>query len=145
MFLVEAQSRHWNGGTKMDRSILGGTLRSALIALALVAMVGCSGSGGSDSGSVQLGGVPVGTGTAMLSWAPPTTNTDGTPTDLLGFRVYLGSSPQNLQPIRLVSALDTSVVIDSLPAGQHYFAVTAVSLNGAESAFSNIETKTIST
>ena len=79
----------------------------------------------------------------MLSWAPPTTNTDGTPADLLGFRIYLGSSPQNLQPIRLVSALDTSVVIDNLPVGQHYFAVTAVSLNGAESAFSNIETKTI--
>lgn len=79
----------------------------------------------------------------MLSWAPPTTNTDGSPADLLGFRVYRGSSPQSLQPIRLVSALDTSVVIDSLPVGQHYFAVTAVSLNGAESAFSNIETKTI--
>lgn len=127
----------------MDRSTLGGTLRSALIALTLVAMAGCGSSGGSDSGSVQVRGAPVGTGTAMLSWAPPTTNTDGTPADLLGFRIYLGPSPQNLQPIRLVSALDTSVVIDSLSAGQHYFAVTAVSLNGAESAFSNIEAKTI--
>ena len=127
----------------MDRSTLGGTLRSVLIALTLVAMGGCGSSGGSDSGSVQLGGGPVGTGTAMLSWAPPATNTDGSPVDLLGFRIYRGSSPQSLQPIRLVSALDTSVVIDSLPAGQHYFAVTAVSLNGAESAFSNIETKTI--
>ena len=128
----------------MDRSTLGGTLRSALIALTMAVMVGCSGSGGSDSSPVQRGRVPVGTGTAMLSWAPPATNTDGSPVDLLGFRVYLGSSPQNLQPIRLVSALDTSVVIDRLPVGQHYFAVTAVSLNGAESAFSNIENKTIS-
>ena len=133
---------YWNGGTLMDRSKLGGTLGFILIALALTALVGCGTSGGSD-GSLPVAGAPAGTGTAVLSWAPPTTNTDGTPADLLGFMVYVGSSPQNLQPVQLVSALDTSVVIGGLAAGQYFFAVTAVSLDGAESAFSNIESKTI--
>jgi hypothetical protein len=39
----------------------------------------------------------------------------------------------------MVSELDTTVVIDKLPAGTHFFAVTAVSDTGAESVFSNIE------
>jgi hypothetical protein len=43
----------------------------------------------------------------------------------------------------MVSAIDTSVLVDGLPVGTVYFAVTALSVSGAESAFSNIESKTI--
>ena len=128
----------------MDRSTLGGSLKSALIALALIAMGGCGSGGGSDSSPVVVGGGTVGTGTAMLSWTPPTTNEDGTPVELRGFNVYQGSSPQNLQLVRSVSDIDTTVLIEGLAEGEHYFAVKAVSLNGVESAFSNIASKLIS-
>jgi hypothetical protein len=126
----------------MDGIRLSGTWRLLLAILAILAMVGCNGgSGDSNTGGQQIGG---GTGTALLSWAPPVANNDGSPVDLMGFMVYVGSSPQNLHAVRMVSALDTSVLIDSLPVGTFYFAVTAVSLSGAESAFSNIESKIIS-
>lgn len=132
----------------MDGARLGGTWRLLLVVLAVVAMVGCNeGSGGSDPAPQQsIGGGDTGggTGSALLSWAPPVTNNDGSPVDLMGFVIYVGSSPQNLQAVRMVSAIDTTVLIDSLPLGTYYFAVTAVNTNGAESAFSNIESKTIS-
>jgi hypothetical protein len=70
-------------------------------------------------------------------------NTDGTPVDLLGFMIYAGPSPQSLQAVRMVSAIDMNAIIDNLPAGVHFFAITAVSINGAQSAFSNVESKTI--
>ncbi len=126
----------------MDGARLGGTWRLLLVVFAIVVMGGCNeGGGDSDAGGQQFGG---GTGTAVLSWSPPVANNDGSPVDLMGFVVYVGSSPQNLHAVRMVSAIDTSVLIDSLPIGTFYFAVTAVSISGAESAFSNIESKTIS-
>jgi hypothetical protein len=124
----------------MNGARLGDTWRLLLVLLAVVAMAGCGGGGGSDSGPQQFGG---GTGTAMLSWAPPTANNDGSPVDLMGFVIYVGSSPQNLHAVRMVGPIDTSALIDSLPVGTYYFAVTAVNLSGAESTFSNIESKTI--
>lgn len=125
----------------MDGTRLGGTWRLLWVVLAVIAMVGCKGGGGdSDAGAQPF---VAGTGTAVLSWAPPVANSDGSPVDLMGFVVYVGSSPQNLRAVRMVSAIDTSVVIDSLPVGTYYFAVTALSIGGAESAFSNIESKTI--
>lgn len=87
---------------------------------------------------------PIGTGTAVLTWTPPSTNTDGSPLSLMGFVVYHGASPNALSAVRMVGALDTTAVVEQLPAGTHYFAITAVSVSGAESAFSNIERKIIS-
>ena len=124
----------------MDWAKLSGTWRILVAAFAVVVIVGCNGGHGSDSGGQPLSG---GTGTALLSWAPPAANNDGSPVDLMGFVIYAGSSPQNLHAVRMVSAIDTSVLVDGLPVGTVYFAVTALSVSGAESAFSNIESKTI--
>jgi hypothetical protein len=125
----------------MDWARFGGTWRILVAAFAVVVIVGCNGGGdGSDRGGQPLSG---GTGTALLSWAPPVANNDGSPVDLMGFVIYAGSSPQNLHAVRMVSAIDTSVLVDGLPVGTVYFAVTALSVSGAESAFSNIESKTI--
>lgn len=63
--------------------------------------------------------------------------------NLTAFRIYVGTSPGNLQHVSTVSETDTSTIIDGLPSGVYFFAVTAVSDTGAESPFSNIETKTI--
>lgn len=88
---------------------------------------------------------PAATGTAMLSWGAPTQNTDGSPlTDLAGFKVYHGSSAAALTDVRSVSgATALSYSFTALASGTHYFAVTAVSSSGAESALSVVGSKVI--
>lgn len=116
---------------------------SFVLFLSFFATVLVSCGGGSDSDGVNNSSFTSGTGTAVLSWTPPTMDTDGLPVDLAGFGIYTGPSAGNLQFRTMVGALDTTVVVDNLPEGTHFFAVTAVSVTGAESAFSNIESKTI--
>jgi hypothetical protein len=61
----------------------------------------------------------------------------------MGFKIYTGTSAGNLQFRTIVGVLDTTTVVDKLATGTHFFAVTAVSVTGAESGFSNVETKAI--
>jgi hypothetical protein len=86
-----------------------------------------------------------GAGSATLSWLPPTANTDGTPLiDLAGYRVYRGSGPDRLSLERSIPSPGiTTVVIDGLNSGTHYFAVTAYARTGAESAYSAVKSKTV--
>ncbi len=112
------------------------------LAFLLTILAGCGGSGG-DATPVTSG-FTGGTGTAVLSWAPPTSNTDGAPVNLTGFNIYAGTSPSSLQRVLTVSAIDMTTVIEGLAPGTYFFAVTAIDDTGAESAFSNIESKTIS-
>lgn len=118
-----------------------------LMLLACVTLlVGCGGEEGSDAGApAPAVSAPVaqGTGTAVLSWSPPSANTDGSPVQLFGFVIYMGTAPHDLRPLQMAGATDMNAVIGNLPVGTHYFAVTALAVGGAESAFSNIETKTI--
>lgn len=83
--------------------------------------------------------------TASLSWTPPTQNVDGSAlTDLAGYRIHYGKSSSALdQTVQLANPAITSFVIDKLDAGTWYFAVTAYASSGAESALSNIASKTI--
>ncbi len=114
---------------------------AVLILLACMAgLVGCDGEDGPDS-AVPL--APRGTGTAVLSWSPPSVNTDGSPVQLLGFVIYMGATASDLRPLQMAGPTETSAVIGDLSAGTRYFAVTALAVGGAESAFSNIETKSI--
>jgi Putative Ig domain len=87
------------------------------------------------------------TGSATLSWDAPTQYTDGTPmsaTDLAGYHVYHGMSASNLNDVIMVDGATTlSYVVNNLVAGTHYFAVSAVTVTGAESALSNVGSKTI--
>jgi hypothetical protein len=82
-------------------------------------------------------------GTADLSWIAPQTNEDGSPVTLTGFNIYQGSSATSLSKIATVGASTITFTATNLPAGTHFFAVTAVSDTGAESVFSNVESKTI--
>lgn len=127
---------------------------STLKGLSIVALLtctawlaGCEEGGGSDSPwvSAPAAGAPpaTGSGTAVLSWSPPSVNTDDSPVQLLGFVIYRGTGIGDLKPVGIEGASETSTVIAGLPAGMHYFAVTAVGLNGAESAFSNVGAKAI--
>lgn len=114
-------------------------LRHLLVLLLLIAgilsILATGGGGGNGSAP---------TGTAALSWSPPTTNTDGSPVSLTGFNIYVGTSLSGLQPVRMVSAIEMTTVINGLAPGTYFFAVTAISTTGAESTFSNIASKTIS-
>ncbi|MEN8165994.1 MAG: fibronectin type III domain-containing protein [Pseudomonadota bacterium] len=81
-----------------------------------------------------------------LSWSPPATRTDGSVlilSDLEGYRIYSGSSPDQL--ILLVDLIEgaTDYSISNLSPGIHYFAVTAYDLDGLESGFSEIVAKEI--
>jgi hypothetical protein len=88
-----------------------------------------------------------GTGVAMLSWAAPGLFSDGTPllpTDLIGYRVYHGSSASSLSPYHDIDgALSTSYEAGQLGAGDHCFAVTAVTIANIESPMSAVGCKRI--
>ncbi len=86
-------------------------------------------------------------GDALLSWNPPTQNTDDSNlTDLSGFVIYYGQSSTNLdQTISITSANQTQYLIESLPTQTtFYFAITAVNSLGIESELSNVSSKFIS-
>jgi regulation of enolase protein 1 (concanavalin A-like superfamily) len=87
----------------------------------------------------------VASGSATLSWTPPTRNTDGsTLTNLSGYRVRWGTSSGSLtSSVTLNNPGLTSYVVGNLVPGTYYFVVTAVNSSGAESQFSNMGTKTV--
>lgn len=84
-------------------------------------------------------------GSATLSWTPPTQNTDGSSlTNLAGFRIQYGASSSALnQTIEVANPGLATYVVTGLNSGTWYFAVKAYSSNGAESAQSNVASKTI--
>jgi hypothetical protein len=85
------------------------------------------------------------TGTASLSWTPPTQNTDGSAlTSLAGYFIYYGNTPGSLSNrIQVTNAGLTAYTISGLASGTTYFGITAYVASGAESALSNIGSKTI--
>jgi hypothetical protein len=102
----------------------------------------CTGPGGITNVPVTVT-VQAVSGTADLSWIAPTTNEDGSPLTLASFNIYSGTSPSTLQKIASVGSSQATFSVTGLAAGTYYFAVTAVSDTGAESTFSNIESKTV--
>lgn len=90
-------------------------------------------------------GMTQGNGTASLTWQPPTERTDGTAlTDLAGYRIHYGLSPDELtETITVDNPGLTSYVVERLGAGTYYFVVSAVDGMGVESATSNAASKTI--
>ena len=74
-------------------------------------------------------------GSATVSWMPPTLNTDGsTLTDLAGYRVYYGTTAANLDhSVSVANPGLARYVVDTLSPATWYFAVTAYDANGFES------------
>jgi hypothetical protein len=104
----------------------------------------CSGAGGSatQTATVTVSGSPA-LGTATVSWSAPTTNTNGTPADLAGYRVYYGTQPGALtQSVKIATPATTTYKITGLTTGTWYFAVAADSVDGTQSSLSNIGSKT---
>lgn len=87
----------------------------------------------------------LGQSAAFLTWTPPTANTDGTPlTNLAGYRVAWGRSASVLDQVaQIENPAASSYTVDNLAPGPWFFAVRAYTAQGAESALSNIATKTL--
>ena len=87
----------------------------------------------------------IGSGSATLSWVPPTQNTDGSAlTDLAGYRIHYGVSSGNLsQNIQVSSAGITNYVISNLTPATWYFSVKAYTSKNVESDFSAVVNKII--
>jgi hypothetical protein len=85
------------------------------------------------------------TGSATLSWTPPTRNTDGsTLSNLAGYRILYGTSPGSLtRTVQVANAGVSRYVVENLAAGTWYFSVRAYSTSGAESAASNTANTTV--
>lgn len=81
---------------------------------------------------------------ASLSWVAPTQNTNGTPiTNLAGFRVYWGTVAGTYpNSTTLSNPAARAYIVENLTAAQWFFVTTAFNTAGAESAFSNVASKT---
>jgi hypothetical protein len=84
-------------------------------------------------------------GTATLTWVPPTLNSDGsTLTDLAGYQIDYGTSASSLNnTITVANPGTSSYTINNLASGTWYFAVQAYTSAGAQSALSTMTSKTI--
>jgi hypothetical protein len=98
---------------------------------------------GSVSGSTTLTVTEI--AVVTLRWDAPTTNEDGSPVTLSGYKIYYGpSSGAYTKSVSVASTGATPVTYTlSLSPGTYYFTVTAISTDGQESAFSNEASKTL--
>ena len=119
----------------------------ALILLILIAglfLTACGGGGGGSSGDSRTTSGT--TNRVTLSWAAPTTRSDGSflpVTELQGYRVYYGTSAGSLSMLVDLNDDITEFTVDMLPTGNYYFAVTAYDSDGTESGFSNLINKDV--
>jgi hypothetical protein len=112
--------------------------------------VAISVSDGTTSASLPVFGITVTTpatvtGSATLSWSAPSQNTDGSSlTNLAGFKVYHGTSASSMNDVvQLQGASLNGYTFSQLGSGTHYFAVSAYTSTGVESALSAVGSKSI--
>lgn len=84
-------------------------------------------------------------GSVTLSWAPPTTNADGsTITDLAGYRIYYGRSAGALDEMVIINNAGTvRWVVENLSSATWYFSMTSYNASGIESARSQVVSRTL--
>ena len=115
------------------------TVKKLLIYIAFAFYLSACAEGGSGSDSDSGFSVsPRGDGTALVSWMPPTENTDGSPlTDLAGFKVRYGNSPGSYSDTLTMNNPGlSSYLVEDLGAADWYFVLTAFNSSGIESAYS---------
>ena len=110
------------------------------------ATTGTTGSAGTTSGtSATPPTTSAATSSVTLGWQAPTQNTNGSPiTDLAGYKIHYGTASANYsQTVALNNPGLVSYVVDNLPSGTYYFAITAYNSQGIESALSGEVSKTV--
>lgn len=130
--------------------------RAILMAFLAVALAACDGD--KNNGSSPFDSPDTGqrspptsplpspsSGAASVEWLAPTTATDGSPlSHLSGYRIYYGNDVSELD--RMIEVSNPGVLthlVEGLPPGTYYFAVTALNATG-ESTRSNAGRKIIS-
>ena len=88
---------------------------------------------------------PASSSNVTFGWQAPTENSNGTPiTNLAGYKIHYGTASQQYTQVVEVSNPSLSrYVMDSLPSGTYYFAITAYNAQGIESALSGEVTTTL--
>jgi Putative Ig domain len=86
------------------------------------------------------------TGSATLSWTPPTQNTDGSAlADLSGYVIHYGTASMTYtSSVTVANPGLTTYVVEDLPAGTYYFSMTSTASDGATSSASAEASMTIS-
>jgi hypothetical protein len=117
------------------------------IMLALTALLcGCENADeASSTVAVPSTSSATATGSATLSWVPPTRNTDGSVlAQLAGYYIYYGTRPTELnQVVQLKDPQVTSYEVTHLRPGTYYFSVVAYTESGAKGSSSPLVSKTI--
>jgi hypothetical protein len=116
-----------------------------VLALGLIILAGCHFDSDNPPSSSTQQAAAGGPGTAALSWEMPTRNTSGGPlTDLAGYTILYGPSPQAMnQFVQITDVGTTSYTVSGLAAGTWYFAVLSYTASGADSALSNLVSTTV--
>lgn len=85
------------------------------------------------------------TGSATLNWDPVTKDTSGDSLeDLAGYKIHYGTSLEAMDTVEVLeNPSQTTYVVQGLSPGTWYFAATAYTTDGTESALSNVASKTI--
>ena len=119
------------------------TLKLVVCAVFVLYLGGCaeggsSGHSSSANGSSAFNVERVGYGAALVSWTPPTENTDNSVlTDLAGFKIYYGKNPGDYdKTITINNPGLTSFMVENLASSDWYFVMTAFNDSGIESSFS---------
>lgn len=88
---------------------------------------------------------PPSTGSATISWTPPTQNTDGSALgNLSGYHIYYGTSANNLaQSVTVSNPGLTLYAITGLATQTWYFSMTSYNAAGAESSRSPVQSFTV--
>ena len=116
--------------------IIANSLVSAVLILQLS---GCGTPGGDDSGNrgSTISAAPAGNGSALLSWMPPSDNTDGSNlVDLAGYRIYYGTTSGSYsETVDLNTPGVSSFLVENLGDAEWFFVMTAYTSSGIESAY----------
>jgi hypothetical protein len=84
------------------------------------------------------------TGTAALTWTSPTQNTDNSAlTDLAGYRISYGTTPDLAQVVQLSNPALSGYTIERLSPGTWYFSIKAYTAKGNESVSSGTVSKVV--
>jgi hypothetical protein len=136
-----------NVGTYWNITILASDgVSTASLAPFSIKVTGTATSGGSTgTGGGTGGGASSTTGSALVQWHPPTSNTNGSNlTNLAGYMIKYGTNPSSLSSsVKVANPGIASYEIDGLTAGTYYFGVVAYNSSGQTSSVSSLASKTI--
>lgn len=83
-------------------------------------------------------------GSLELRWQEPTSTVDGSPlSGLSGYRIHYGYFSRDYTEVREIGSNVGGSYSLSVPPGTYYVAMTAVGLDGSESAYSNEVVKVV--